>query len=56
MTELKLCPFCNGKPELISFMSGELLVAFVRCKVCDAQIDTQKTNNQAIKAWNTRKP
>lgn len=52
MTELKKCPFCGGEAEL--YMKED--VCFLCCSECDCQARQCETEEEAIEAWNTRKP
>ena len=49
MSELKRCPFCGGEASLCNYY-------FVQCKKCGISTLTFITKEEAIKAWNTRKP
>lgn len=52
--ELKPCPFCGRTPELELFNDGFFDYARIRC--CHLIFDwcSDKTGEQAIKAWNNR--
>ncbi len=50
--ELKPCPFCGEKENLIIHM-GTGWQYFVICKKCNADRFAESKEN-AIKAWNTR--
>ena len=57
MSELKRCPFCAGKAELVNYgLTGKLEV--VQCLVCGARtrvFDPDiKRGESAIEAWNRR--
>ena len=49
MSELKRCPCCGGEATLCNYY-------FVQCKKCGISTLTFITKEEAIKAWNTRKP
>lgn len=51
MTELKKCPFCGGEAEFATNHKR-----WVQCKKCLAESDYCDTPEQAIAAWNKRKP
>ena len=55
MEQLKKCPFCGGKAEM---MNGAALFApddyWVRCKDCEAETDVYGTTVEAADAWNMR--
>ena len=57
MSEIKLlpCPFCGGKADVIKNGTGCFQV---RCDICEVKqyAYAHKTEENAIKAWNTRKP
>ena len=54
MTELKPCPFCGGKAEVLYTSKYE---CFVYCRRgCAEQTRLYKTKGSAIKAWNRRLP
>ena len=52
MSELLKCPFCGGKDITYFF---DITSGFV-CEDCGVALDGFKTYEEAIKAWNTRKP
>lgn len=53
VTELKPCPFCGGKAELIDLGHGE---CFIKChRGCVEQSHVYKAKSSAINAWNRRK-
>lgn len=49
MSELKRCAFCGGEATLCNYY-------FVQCEECGVSTLTFITKEEAIKAWNTRKP
>lgn len=51
MTDLKPCPFCGGKAELITPHDGSR--PYVMC-VSNFCTSPQKTTLEAFIAWNTR--
>ena len=61
MSELKRCPFCGGEAKLVKthdgmygiFHESEECPIDAENFVCDWQYDTAE---EAIEAWNTRKP
>ena len=48
--KLKPCPFCGGEAKVRNFISGR----DVHCKNCYASVKILDSNEEAIKAWNTR--
>lgn len=51
--EMKPCPFCGGKAELVSVGKYEW---FAKChKGCVEQTHLYKAKSSAVKAWNRRK-
>ena len=54
MEELKPCPFCGGKAELIPLQYPECYILCKKCKVEQGHI--YRAKQAAIKAWNRRKP
>ena len=55
-TELKPCPFCGGKPVLLKHNDEDYYKVF--CEWCGARQWTfaNRTDKDAIRNWNTRKP
>lgn len=54
MAELRKCPFCGGEAEI---WEDKVFVTFIpQCKECNAQRGRYINKENAIKAWNTRKP
>ena len=54
MSELKCCPFCGGKAEMLNYSPTEWLV---HCIECDGMVENwRKTKQEAIEQWNTRTP
>ena len=52
--ELKPCPFCGGKAEMLNYSSNEWLV---ECTKCQGMVEKWcKTEEEAIINWNRRKP
>ena len=50
--ELKKCPFCGGKAEMLNYSEDEWLV---RCTICDGMVEKwRKTKKEAIEQWNRR--
>lgn len=49
MSELKLCPFCEGEAEI----KGRACY-WIECGKCFTTTDMYKTVEQAIDAWNIR--
>ena len=59
MAELKPCPFCGGKPSIISFKHtySTFFVYQVMCFSCHTQpkfFGRGTTKGKAIEAWNRR--
>lgn len=56
--KLRECPFCGG--ENVEVFAWEVTYQgnFFKpyCKDCDFELKPQMTEEEAIKAWNTRKP
>ena len=53
MSELKCCPFCGGKAEMLNYSPTEWLV---HCIECDGMVENwRKTKQEAIEQWNRRK-
>lgn len=54
MADLLKCPFCGGEAEI---WEDKVFVTYVpQCKECNAQRGRYINKENAIKAWNTRKP
>ena len=51
MSELKKCPFCGGEAKLVGDKYH-----WVFCEGCQGGSHAFETVEEAIKAWNTRKP
>ncbi|GHV91182.1 hypothetical protein AGMMS50268_16850 [Spirochaetia bacterium] len=56
MPELKSCPFCGGKPVLITVMDGNKWYSChnINCKIRPST-PMSKDINKAIEAWNKRR-
>ena len=52
MNEFKKCPFCGGEAILKDYTAG----SWFRCKKCRMETRLCCTTEEAIEAWNTRKP
>lgn len=52
MKQFKKCPFCGGEASLISGAKCN----YVFCNACGAETGLCDTPDEAIAAWNTRKP
>ena len=50
MSELKPCPFCGGEARYTNLGC----CVYIRCDACDFSMPTQRTEAEAIEAWNTR--
>ena len=55
-TKLKSCPFCGGEAEVIKRESEYPYVHGVWCKGCRCRTSFEKSREEAIEAWNTRRP
>ena len=56
---LKPCPFCGGEARYIDATTAipyDREIYFVECKECRSNSDMYYSLENAIKAWNTRKP
>lgn len=51
MSELRSCPFCNGKAKAYTYL-GKF---YVRCNKCKAYTAPYNTKEEAIAAWNGTK-
>ena len=61
MNELKACPFCGRKVELMSLFTGMKMFYCTNYQECGAVVsfnnekcDTEKGNKHKIKCWNRR--
>lgn len=56
MEELKPCPFCNGKSEIIDTGNHypRTFYRIVCCSSCAVQGKFYDTEEEAIEAWNRR--
>ena len=53
--ELKPCPFCNGKAEIIKcYTFGKITGYFATCRKCDCELKIYTSKQNAEKAWNKR--
>ena len=53
---LKTCPFCGGKAEVVSYsIYGKVKRYFCKCIKCDCQSRDYTSKQNAKKAWNRRK-
>lgn len=52
------CPFCGGEAEILEHDNGWAIWHCIMCKNCKASQEWRKgyTKEEAITAWNTRKP
>jgi Lar family restriction alleviation protein len=55
MEQLKKCPFCGGEAFIPKNEDGEWCT-WVVCRECNAETSYFETLEEAIAAWNTRKP
>lgn len=54
--DMKPCPFCGGKPELMLLGIANCNECFVRCNKCKIeQGHVYRSKKAAITAWNRRK-
>lgn len=51
-TELKPCPFCGGKPNLRSYSKSRNWIVF--CSKCETETQVYESEQEAVKAWNSR--
>lgn len=49
---LKPCPFCDGKVEIVTGMFGG--VTMIHCKQCERLFRNKETVDKAIEMWNRR--
>lgn len=56
MEQLKKCPFCGGEAKALTRSDGYEFTEYVMCGNCEAESGWFKTKDEAIAAWNTRKP
>ena len=59
-TNLLNCPFCGGEAKICDGYIEEFLkteyMKYVKCNYCKASTKLYFSEEEAIKAWNTRKP
>lgn len=54
-SELKNCPFCGGKAEIICFaFPGNSRNYYPKCKKCGCELRAYSSKQNAKKAWNKR--
>lgn len=57
-TELKPCPFCGGKAEMVSDVFDGRQVWFVQCPWADCEVSVESfdrdTPQEAAELWNRR--
>lgn len=53
MSELKPCPFCGGKPELIRMGTNRVSMV-IGCEDCGATVESGETVISKRSAWNIR--
>lgn len=47
--KIKLCPYCNGEPDLVGTSCY-----WVRCSECEAETADADTKAEAVAIWNAR--
>ena len=53
--ELKPCPFCGGKAEVVPYsVYGKVKSYFVQCLKCGCQSRDYTSKQNAEKSWNRR--
>ena len=56
MDNLKPCPFCGGKAEIIkTHLFGKTVGYMAGCKNCWCELRIYTSKQNAVKAWNRRK-
>ena len=53
MSELKPCPFCGGKAELL-IVPGQQSKWIVRCTKCYCNCGVDISDHDAVERWNER--
>lgn len=52
------CPFCGGEADLVHYTVGSWddpeEIFEVECTRCNASIEAQQTDHEAVEAWNRR--
>lgn len=57
MSELKCCPFCGGDAKIATYDWGYSVKEYwIYCNPCDCASGRYHSKEEAISAWNTRKP
>ena len=54
--ELKSCPFCGGKAELLTYDWGYSVREYWVYCGCGCELKKKHSKEEAIEDWNTRKP
>ena len=52
--ELKPCPFCGGKADIIPAGGAWKVSYFVECQECNNMTDIHDTSRAAVETWNRR--
>ncbi len=56
-TKLLTCPFCGGEAKIATYDFGYSIKEYwIYCHSCDCASGRYHSKEQAIEAWNTRKP
>lgn len=49
--ELKPCPFCGAKAQMLNYSKNEWLA---ECSVCSGMVERWRETEEAIEQWNRR--